>query len=154
MKTNRLFFLIPISFLLACGSTEYSDIPSTPVNLTLYLSDKDKELNSVTAHKIYTKKNINTSQQEYAGFGGVVVYHTTQINVYNAYDISCPYETKQDVVINIEQFSTTATCPNCGSVFNLENGAPISGPSAENPGRKRLRIYSTILSGDKIYVRN
>ncbi|MDD4514858.1 hypothetical protein [Massilibacteroides sp.] len=155
MKTKRLSFLILSLFLFSCGDSEYSDIPYSLVNLTLHLSDTDKELNTMTAHKIYTKNDINTSLKEAVGFGGVVVYHSSYSSgTYKAYDIACPYELKQDVVINIEPYSSTGTCPICGSAYDLESGAPISGPSSENPKGKRLRIYSTMVSGDKIYVGN
>ncbi|MDD2436195.1 MAG: (2Fe-2S)-binding protein [Massilibacteroides sp.] len=151
---NRLFPIIASFIFLSCGELEDSDIPSTYVNLTLDLTYEDKELNTVTAHKIYTTKDINTSQQEAVGFGGIIVYHST-LNGYVAYDIACPYELNANTVVTAEEFSLTATCPKCGSVYDLENGGrPLSGPSAENPGRKRLRIYSTTKVGNKIYVSN
>jgi nitrite reductase/ring-hydroxylating ferredoxin subunit len=154
MKFNRLFFIVAFLVLLSCGELEDSDIPSAYVYLVLDLTYEDKALNTVTAHKIYTEKDINTSQQEAVGFGGVIVYHST-LNGYVAYDIACPYELNAKTVVEAEDLSLTATCPKCGSVYDLENGgAPQSGPSAEKPGRKRLRIYSTTKVGDKIYVRN
>lgn len=153
MKSNRLFPILAFFILLSCGKLEESDIPSTMVNLTLDLTYADKELLTITAHKVYTTKDINTSASEAVGFGGVMVYHST--TGYVAFDIACPYELKSSIVVKAEDLSLTATCPKCGSVYDLENyGTPVSGPSADNPARKRLRLYNTGISGNKIYVRN
>ncbi len=155
MKTNRLACLIFALFLLACGKDEYSDIPNAYVNLTLDLTFEDRELNAMMAHKIYTKENVNTSQREAVGFGGVVVYHSSYTQgVFHAYDIACPHESKQNITINIEPYSGTGMCPVCKSVYDLETGSPISGPSSENPTGKHLRAYRIISSGNKIHISN
>lgn len=155
MKTNRLTFLIFALFLLACGKTEYSDIPSTRVSLTLDLTFKDKELNSILSHKIYTLKDINTSLNERVGFGGVLVYHSA--SGFLAFDAACPYEINPDVIVHVDSSGLSASCSKCSSQFSLEaGGAPVSGPSTEDPGRKRLRQFYNIttLTGNKIYISN
>lgn len=155
MKANRLTFLILALFLLACGKTEYSDIPSTSVNLTLDLAFKDKELNSILAHKIYTKNDINTSFREYVGYGGVLVFHGT--SGFLAYDAACPYEIDPKIIVHVDSTGVSATCSKCGSQFSLEaGGAPMSGPSTEDPGRKRLRQFYNItnLPDNKIRITN
>lgn len=154
MRISRLLSFVCILCLLSCGKEEYSDIPSTPVNITLYLGDKDKELNAILAHKIITKNDINTSQREYAGFGGVLVYHHSN-GTFQAFDIACPYEIKANTTIKVDPEGITATCPKCGSKFDLESfGGPISGPSVDNPGRKRLRPYIASQSGNIIRITN
>lgn len=153
MKTNRLAFLIFAMFLLACGKEEYSDIPSRRVSLTLDLTFEDKELNNVLAHKIYTVDNINTSQRDYVGYGGVLVYHS--ISGFIAFDAACPYEIDPKIRVGVDPTNLTVTCPKCGSQFSLEaGGVPIAGPSTENPGNKRLRQFVTRLAGNKIYISN
>lgn len=154
MKTNRLTFLICALFLFACGKEEYSDIPSMPVNLTLDLTFEDKELNNVLAYKIYTKNDINILRER-VGFGGVLVYHST--SGFIAFDAACPYEINPETRVKVDATNLTATCPKCSSQFSLEaGGAPISGPSTEDPGRKRLRQFYNVvtLAGNKIYVSN
>lgn len=154
MRINRLLLLVGILCLLSCGKTEYSDIPYTRVSLTLYLGDKDRTLNDVYANKIITHKEINTSQNESAGFGGVMVYHHSSL-LFLAYDIACPYEINANTTIAVDDGGLTATCPKCGSVYDLETyGNPVSGPSTESPGKKRLRQYSVIQSGDILRVTN
>lgn len=155
MKTNRPILLLFALLLLSCGKTEYSDIPSRPVSLTLDLTFKDKELNSVLAHRIYTINDINTSQREYVGFGGVLVYHSSVGFV--AFDAACPYEVDPNTRVQVDSTGISATCPKCGSTYSLEaGGAPISGPSTENPERKRLRQFHNIatLAGNKIHISN
>lgn len=158
MKINRWLCLLCILCFLSCAKTEYSDIPLRPVNLTLYLGDKDKELNSVLAHKIYTKKNINASQMEAVGFGGVLVFHSSSgSNPFLAYDIACPYEINASITVQVDPSGMTATCPKCGSQYDLVYfGRPLSGPSAENPERKHLRAYNPIYSQseNKLYISN
>ena len=155
IKTKRLPFFVFILVLLSCGKTEQPDIPSRPVNLTIHLGDKDKELNSILASKIYTEKDINTSLNERAGFGGVLVYHSS--NGFLAFDAACPYEIDQNTRIKVDSNAITATCPKCGSTYSLDaGGVPISGPSSEYPERKRLRQFYNVaqLSGNKIQVWN
>lgn len=155
MKINRFSILIISLVLFACGKTAYSDIPSYRVSLTLDLMFKDKELNSVLAHKIYTEQDINKAQNEYVGFGGVLVYHS--VNGFLAFDAACPYEVDRNTRIRVDESGLSATCPKCGSQYSLEaGGAPVSGPSTENPDRKRLRQYFNVtqLSDGKIYISN
>lgn len=152
IKLNRLVFLVITLLILGCGKTEYSDVPSGFVNLTLYLGDKDKELNAVLSYKIFTHENINTSQREAAGFGGVIVYHS--VNGFVAFDIACPYEVNAKTTIIVNPDNLTASCPKCESKYSLDFGAPMSGPSTENPERKRLRPYKVMKTGDKIYIGN
>lgn len=155
MKIKRFPFFVFILVLLSCGKTEQPDIPSWPVNLTIHLGDVDKELNSVLAHKIFTTNDINTSLNERVGFGGVLVYHSS--NGFLAYDAACPYEINKDIRIKVDDNAITATCPKCGSTYSLDaGGAPVSGPSSENPERKRLRQFYNVasISGNKIQIWN
>lgn len=157
MKTNRPIVLLLSLLLLSCGKTEYSDIPHAVVRLQLDLTFEDRELNEVLAHKIYTINNININTER-AGFGGVVVYHSSYDDPYKgafrAYDIACPYENKQEVKIELEKFSSIAKCPVCGSTYDLETGIPTSGPSSENMKGKLLRTYKAFRSGNIIHVSN
>lgn len=154
MRIHRLLPFAGLLLLLSCEKTDYSDTPYGIVNLTLYLGDKDKDLNNVYASKIITPNDVNTSQNEYAGFGGIIVYHHSD-GSFRAYDISCPYEVNANTTIKADEERLTATCPKCGSKYDLENfGVPISGPSSENPKNKFLRSYRVIQSGNILSVRN
>lgn len=153
MRIYRLAYLIAGLFFLACGETEYSDIPSLRVYLELDLNYEDKDLNSTGANKIFTHNNINASR-EYAGFGGVIVYNSP-FGGFRAYDIACPHERQKNITVKADGLSETVVCPQCGSKYSLETGHPIEGPSSDNPKGKFLRLYNTTpVSGGKFTVQN
>ena len=75
------------------------------------------------------------------GISGVVIYRFDMYTFY-AYDRACPHDWKEggkvEMVNSIFLYDSL-----CGSMFNVLDGSPISGP-AESP----LRPYSTLLEDE------
>lgn len=102
--------------------------------------------------------NFPYTANTYTGFGGVLLmvgydFTTQSYGVPVAYDIACPYENRQNVTVtysasNLEE----ASCPNCGSHFNVleGGGAATSGPAYER--HYGLKRYSVVASSNGGYI--
>lgn len=68
----------------------------------------------------------------FTGFGGVLLVHNAMGQVC-AYDASCPYEHRKDVVLRVDHNDFQAVCPSCGSRFEIinGNGVPMSDKALE-----------------------
>ena len=81
--------------------------------------------------------NVNT----YTGYGGVLLM--MGLDAPMAYDLSCPVEIKQDIVLSINADNYEAICPRCGSHFDplMSAGAPVSGVAIQNKvGMRQYRV--------------
>lgn len=148
-----LFICCMLFFHLSCTDEYDNRIPLYPVRLDLDLTHKDRELKAVLAYKEYTDGNINHTQQEKRGFGGILVVHTTSNeNEYVAFDRACPYEVQANVVVEVSEDVRFATCPVCGSKYEI--GILGTGGPHEGVSKYGLRRYNTILNGSMLFVRN
>lgn len=84
------------------------------------------------------------------GYGGLLVVSDVLGNLV-AYDLSCPYEARPDVRLNVPEGELYAECPKCHSTFDIftNHGNPRSGPAAER--HYGLRRYSVISGGQLEY---
>ncbi|MDR1381256.1 MAG: (2Fe-2S)-binding protein [Tannerella sp.] len=148
----RRIILVCCLFLSYFSCTDEYDnpIPSFPVYLFLDLTFEDKELKTIPSCKEYTDRNINPGLGERRGFGGVLVVHTV-LNEYKAFDRSCPYEAQPGTVVEVDGEILYATCPKCGSKYEIGFG---TGTPVEGPGKHGLRPYNTAQTGSKLIVRN
>lgn len=153
MKRIFLICCILLLFHLSCTDEYDNRIPLYPVKLNLDLTYKDKELKAILSYKEYTDKNINHTQNEKRGFGGILVVHTTNNeNQYVAFDRACPHEAQANIVVEVDEDVRFATCPQCGSKYEI--GILGTGGLHEGISEYGLRRYNTILSGNMLYVRN
>jgi len=92
--------------------------------------------------------NVNT----YTGYGGVLLM--MGIDGPLAYDLSCPVEIKQDIVLSISADNFQAVCPRCGSHFDplMGAGAPLSGVAIKN--KVGMRQYHVMPSGGGYIITN
>jgi len=72
----------------------------------------------------------------FTGFGGVMLACTINSD-FVAYDLACPVEHSQSVLVAVDAERNYAVCPKCGSaydVFQLEEspGYPLSGPARDS----------------------
>lgn len=149
---KRLLLLILCGIAFSC-STFVSNIPYARVYLELDLTYQDRALKTLSAHKIYTQKNIDQAG-ELTGFGGVLVYHGVNgsgTDQYYAFDAACPYEAKTSITVEVTDDGVYAICPECGSKYELLNGI---GNPLEGPSDQYLKQYNVSMQGDKIYVTN
>jgi len=81
--------------------------------------------------------DVNT----YTGYGGVLLMMGMEVPM--AYDLSCPVEISQDVILSIDADNYEAVCPRCGSRFNPLTGAggPVAGVAINNKvGMRQYRV--------------
>ena len=146
---RTLFLILFTCIAFSCKKEYHTTIPNNyPVRVELWINTSDSELQTSLAYKVILESQIIS---ERFGFGGVLVINgmgEAPINIY-AYDLACPEEARRDirVVPDILGSSTsavktaiTATCPNCGAVFNIATGtgSPASG------SKYYLRSYKVV----------
>jgi len=155
---KRIFALLLVTIIaFSCEKEYYTTIPQFPVSLTLRLENLDFDLNTNLAYKIFTQPRYETDKM---GFGGILVINGMGVNTVNlfAYDLSCPEEALRSVHVKPNNLSSstssavptavTATCPECGAVFNIANG---SGKPQEGT-KYYLRSYRVIGNGGMQYT--
>lgn len=84
--------------------------------------------------------NVST----YTGYGGVLLMMGLEGPM--AYDLSCPVEISQEIILSIDADKLEAVCARCGSRFNPFTGAggPISGVAINNKvGMRQYRVNPT-----------
>jgi nitrite reductase/ring-hydroxylating ferredoxin subunit len=150
--SKSLWFILLIGSLLfspiSCEKVE-NPIPVQRVYLNLDLTFEDKELKAVPSCKAFTIKDANLAQGESVGFGGVLVIHN-MFGEYKAFDLACPFEARQDVLVEVDNEILYAVCPVCGTKYDVGtgNGAP------NGKGRHYMRTYNVIQNGNKLVVTN
>lgn len=152
-KLKKIFPLLIAFILLSCTDTMESSIPDRTVYLELNIDYQDKVLNEIQGYKIYTSSNVDQAGEE-TGFGGVLVYHgisTTGDDAFYAFDAACPYEAISSITIEVDDDAVYATCPECGSKYELLNGL---GNPVEGPCEEYLKQYTVTTSGSTVYVYN
>jgi nitrite reductase/ring-hydroxylating ferredoxin subunit len=144
---KRYILLLCLSVLAACEEPE-NPIPNYPVYLELDLTFEDKELRKVPGSKVYTVRNINPNTER-AGFGGVLVVHASD-GLFYAFDLACPYEANNSILVEADENTLNAVCPKCGTKYDIAfgSGAP------NGVGRNYLKKYTVVNSGSHLTVSN
>ena len=147
---RRFFiFLCLLSFLFTCTDEYLNPVPSRRVYLEVDLKYRDKILEPLVSYKIFTAKNT-INGKEFTGYAGVLVTHSI-FGDYKAFDIACPYETRIDAVVEIDE-DNNAICKVCGSKYDvILNG---SGGCIKGPSKSPLRQYRTTLRDKTLFVNN
>ncbi len=145
---KTLFITILVTLLLSsCDDdriNQESNIPYAPVRYSINMMQSAPEL--AVAGGFHTATEPRT-YDEFLGYGGLVIFHAFDDQFY-AYDLSCPHECKKDVRVE-PSMAGIATCPECGSTFDIGfgTGFPTKG-EAQYP----LKRYTIIVSGYNIRV--
>ena len=154
---KRIIFLILFTgIVFSCEKEYYTTIPKFSVYFELRLNNEDFELNTDLAYKTFTQPRLEVEKGK-IGYGGILVINgMTELF---AYDLACPVEAQRNILIVPDNLSSstspvptaiTATCPECGAVFNIASGA-----GAPQSGTKYyLRSYRVVESGMKCIVTN
>ena len=156
-----LFFSCALLFLLfaSCEKVDNNRIPSVAVNIQL---DNTGLWDTYGVHgygqyRYFIKSqripaNFPYSAMTYTGFGGVLLIsgYNPQTGDYNsplAYDLSCPVEAKNNIIVTIDNNTFEAVCPVCGSRYNVceGSGAPVSGPAVEY--KSGMQRYQAVPQG-------
>ena len=92
--------------------------------------------------------NVNT----YTGYGGVLLMMGMDAPM--AYDLACPVEASQSIILSINPDNFEAVCPRCGSRYNPLTGAggPLSGVAINT--KVGMRQYRVVPSGYGYVISN
>jgi len=130
---------------VSCNDNVISSIPDFPVYLELNLTSTYPTFKNSYNKSLLFEKGVSVTDK--IGYGGILVY-TGLDGGYYAFDMSCPYEAKQDVRV-FPNGSGQAVCEGCGSVFDIGYG--IGNPSS-GKAKETLKRYKAILSGDILVI--
>jgi len=121
-KLVVIFFAAPLLISGGCKKKTKTcgGVPNVGVSFTIDLNQPQYNPLTITG----------SSMAVTGGNAGVIVYRY-QTDQFKAYDGLCPYDgsSNSNAVVQIQSNKITAKCPVCGSVFELSDGAVISGPS-------------------------
>ena len=139
--SNLIFFLV-LSFIYiafsACNKNE-DKLPYATINYSFYLSDPAFfKLNSIEGSAFIENEGIN----------GVLVYRKSLEEIV-AYDGNCTYKPEDRCGVQLVENEQSAKDSCCGSVFQLFDGNPISGPAS-----LPLYDYRVLIDNDRVIIIN
>lgn len=143
---KRIVCFLLLLCLVGCTKTEKSKVPYASVYFTVSLQYEDKELSGLLKTKSFTKTR---KEGERIGYSGIFVVHGADGQFY-AFDLCCPHEAQSDIRVTPSD-DGIATCPKCGTVYDISYGGgyPISGPS-----KQQLVRLDVIGSGQELIIRH
>lgn len=137
--------LMPL-LMLSCRNDE-NEIPECEVYVKTSYSEYQTLLMTNSA-VVYEKDALYPANFR-LGYGGILIFRDLERQI-RCCDLSCPYENLRSVTLDVKM--PYATCPECGSKFDLTYGAcnPIKGPASCG-----LKLYTKIRdTGSYILVTN
>lgn len=153
MSMTKVFStLIALLLLAVCASCDHIDNKTIPgftvrIDLGSYALWNTYGVNGMGDYRIFSREkklpanfpyNVNT----YTGFGGVLLMMGMDTPL--AYDMACPVEISQNIILSINPDNYEAVCPRCGSHFNplTGDGGPVSGVAINNKvGMRQYHVY-------------
>ena len=163
MSTKRIFFtivaLIALAFASSCDHIDNKSVPNFTVRINLgdYARWNTYGVNGMGEFRIFNRekglpKGFPYDVNTYTGFGGVLLMMGMDAPM--AYDLSCPVEVSQNIILSIDADNFEAVCPKCGSRFNPLTGAggPVSGVAINN--KVGMRQYHVTPSNGGYFITN
>lgn len=151
LSKNIFLFSIFSLFLLSCDDTYISSIPDYPVNLRLdlYTNPYNTIKENSNHYLIFDLNSPNYGGIYGIGYGGILVFCGWDSKYY-AFDLSCPYEHKQNIKIKPNGLGQ-AICDSCKTVYDISYGVgnPTSGKAKEY-----LKSYKAVFLNGYLYVTN
>jgi len=161
-RFKTYFLTLLLAFLAgatACDTIDNKVIPRYTVRIDLgsYALWSTYGVGGMGEYRIFNRDkqlpsnfpyNVNT----YTGYGGVLLM--MGIDGPLAYDLSCPVEASQDIILSISPDNFDAICPRCGSRFNplTGGGGPLSGVAINN--KVGMRQYRVMPSNGGYFISN
>lgn len=150
-KTCVIITVLILALSTMCGGCDTIDNKAIP-NYTVRIDLSNQAIwntygvNGMGDYRIFNREkklpanfpyNVNT----YTGFGGVLLM--MGIDAPQAYDLACPVESSQSIILSINAENFEAVCPRCGSRYNplTGGGGPVSGVAINNKvGMRQYRV--------------
>lgn len=163
-RIRTLFIAVAAAVaVVACDKVDDDRIPYAPVHLSFAtvadwlqwgVTEESAGCRSyiyVPGSRLNTPAGFPYKAADATGYGGLLLV-TDVLGSPVAYDLSCPYEARPDVRIEVPEGELFARCPKCGSTYDVftNHGYPMSGPAAERG--YALQCYS-VLSGGALEYR-
>ena len=163
MKKTKIFAIAALTMLLTlCGSCDTIDnktIPSFTVRIDLgsYALWNTYGVNGMGDYRIFNRekklpKDFPYNVNSYTGFGGVLLMMGMDAPM--AYDMACPVEINQSIILSINSENFEAVCPKCGSRYNplTGDGGPVAGVAINN--KVGMRKYRVLPSAGGYFISN
>lgn len=157
-----LHWLAALVVLMVAGGCDHIDNKTVPrytvrIDLGNYALWSTYGVSGMGDYRIFNRDkklpanfpyNVNT----YTGYGGVLLMMGMDSPM--AYDLACPVEVSQDIILSINNENFEAVCPRCGSRFNplTGDGGPVSGVAINN--KVGMRQYRVNASGGGYFISN
>lgn len=134
-RTLQVMFL----FMLFSCSTEENPIPDRQVYIKRNIATA-----GLTSSMTYLYIKNRTLATDRIGFGGIVIVRDAE-GSFAAFDIACPNECDEDIVVGKPNEMLQCACDSCGEVFDLSFGlaTPTKGIS-----HWQLKKYSVRIDGN------
>ena len=136
MKKHKVLFAVLCLFLLSCGKDQYDNFPYVLVNAPFSLQDSRFSALKTPGTAIDVKEVTG----EVHGVGGLILYNNS--GVIMAYDKRSPASLEKQCNVEINSVFT-CTDPCSGTIFQLSDGARISGEAGFS-----LVRYNVIVNGN------
>ena len=163
IRINKVFSIIFALLILvmaaSCDKIDNKAVPRFTVRIDLgsFALWNTYGVNGMGDYRIFNRDkripanfpyNVNT----YTGYGGVLLMMGLEAPL--AYDLACPVESSQDVILSIDPDNLEAYCPKCGSRYNPLTGAggPVRGVAITN--KLGMRIYRVTPSNGGYFISN
>lgn len=163
MRIIRLFQAFAALLLLVaasgCDHIDNKTLPSYTVRIDLgsYALWNTYGVTGMGDYRIFNRDkripanfpyNVNT----FTGYGGVLIMMGMDAPM--AYDLACPVEVSQDIVLSISPENFEAVCPRCNSHFDplMNAGGPVSGVAIKN--KVGMRQYRVTPSNGGYFISN
>ena len=151
--------LILVLMAASCDHIDNKAVPRYTVRIDLgsYALWNTYGVNGMGQFRIFNREkqlpsnfpyNVNT----FTGYGGVLLMMGIEYPM--AYDLSCPVEASQDIILSIDPDNFEAVCSKCGSRYNplTGDGGPVSGGAIKN--KLGMRIYRVTPSNGGYFISN
>ena len=123
----------------SCDTIDNKALPSYIVRIDLsgYAVWSVYGVHGMGEYRIFNRdkkipNNFMYTVNSFTGYGGVLLMMGAEEPM--AYDLACPVEASQSIILSIDNENYEAVCPKCGSRFNplTGDGGPVSGVAINN----------------------
>jgi len=132
----KKIFIISLIFITFIGCDDNDDwIPNVRVDITINLTQL---------------ADLGILQARYwpGGINGIIIFRLGD-KEFNAFERTCPHKPSGNCVVEFDDVELFASCPCCGSEFDL-----IYGGLRKGPAKRPLKQYNTSVTDFWLHIRN